>query len=52
MSDAPLRIAIIGNGLMGRSVHTLADGALVAARWLSGRTGVYTMADVFAVENT
>jgi 4-hydroxy-tetrahydrodipicolinate reductase len=35
-----------------RDRRAFADGALVAARWLAGRTGTYTMADVFAVENT
>jgi hypothetical protein len=59
LTAAPFRIAIIGHGLMGRTGMTFArdrrvfaDGALVAARWLSGRTGMYTMEDVFAAENS
>jgi 4-hydroxy-tetrahydrodipicolinate reductase len=33
-----------------RSRRVFADGALTAALWLRGRTGVFTMDDVLAME--
>jgi 4-hydroxy-tetrahydrodipicolinate reductase len=48
--DSPFERITLSHEARDRRVF--ADGALVAARWLSGRTGVYTIADVFAVENT
>jgi 4-hydroxy-tetrahydrodipicolinate reductase len=48
--DSPFERITLAHEARDRRVF--ADGALVAARWLSGRTGVYTIADVFAVENT
>ena len=29
-----------------RSAHAFADGALAAARWITGKKGVFTMDDV------
>jgi 4-hydroxy-tetrahydrodipicolinate reductase len=44
--DAPFEQVRLVHGARDRRVF--AEGALVAARWLVGRRGVYTMADVLS----
>ena len=48
--DGPFEQITLTHKALDRRVF--ADGALTAARWLVGRTGVFTMDDVFGVEPT
>jgi 4-hydroxy-tetrahydrodipicolinate reductase len=48
--DGPFEQITLTHEALDRRVF--ADGALTAARWLMGRTGVFTMDDVFGVEPT